>query len=194
MRQKHNRLPHPRVIFSNGLWGAGLTAADFGNTITVEQGYPFVLSRMTSDGTALRGSAACQSDSTKSAFRCGAYLCSSEKIDVTDVSQICLRGRYTFSEGGTYGDYHFRRLYLALLNSTGCYTAANGTNLSHSSSPSASNAVPQVNLSYDVGASGVVSMELDVSALTGSYYLAVMMLMKACSVTGTFEITAVWLE
>lgn len=194
MRQKHNRLSRPRVIFSGGAWGKDFTASSFGRTVSVTQSESFNLIKMTAGEKAITGSVTGSKSSADEGFRCGASLCTAEKIDIAGVSRIRLRGRYSFTDGETYGDYHFRRLYLALLSSADCYVAANGTNLSHNSSPSADNQVPQYRLVYGTGVSGEFSMSLDVSALSGSYYIAALMLIKASSVTGTMEITGLWLE
>lgn len=194
MRQKHNRLSRPQVIFSNGKWGTGFDADSFGGNVSVTQSLSFKLVKMTAGEKAITCSVTGSKSSADEGFRCGASLCSAEKIDITDVTRIRLRGMYSFTEGETYGDYHFRRLYFTLLNDSKCYVNAIGAYLSHDSSPSSTNAVPQVNISYATGTSGMFDMALDVSDLSGTYYLATLMLLKACSVKGTMNITGIWFE
>jgi hypothetical protein len=194
MRQKHNRASRPIVVFSSEAWRSGFEPALFDGSISITQTIPFVLSKMSKENNTITGVITGNKSSTYDEFRCGSCLVSSEKIDVTKAVRIGLRGDYSFTEGETYGEYHFRRIYLALLSETNCYVNAAGMYLSHSSEPTSTNAVPHINLDCDPGESGKIHTSLDVSALTGSYYLSTMMLIKASSVTGTLKINSLWIE
>lgn len=195
MRQKHDR-DLTLIVFDNGAFGTGFDIDALHAGLSVTQTYPFVLNRITSNQTTLSASATSSIDAFEDSttFRCGSYLCSKEKINVDYVSRVNMTGEYSFSSGEVYGTNHFRRLYLALLSNSVCYVSGTGYYLSHNSEPTSSNVVPYVQVPYDPGASGEFSMSLDVSGLTGEYYLSAMMLLKACDVTGTIRINKLWLE
>lgn len=182
----------PKILFSHGSGSDALSGK-----LTVTQSEPFLLYQM-GKSTAMSGSATSSISSGAQGqavpFRTGVYRCTASKIDVTPYKKLCVLGEYTVTNGSVYGDSHFRRVYIALLSSLSCYVSGSGYYVSHNSSPTADNSVPYVQYACSVGSSGKVRLTIDISDKTGSYYIAAMMLLKACSITGTFNITALWLE
>lgn len=192
MRRRKRRAARPTVIFSHGCAPAALSGK-----LTITQSEPFLLYQM-SQAAALSGSATGSTSTGSSGqavpFRTGVYRCTSAKVDVTPYKRLRLEGVYSVADGSVYGDYHFRRIYVALLTSLSFYTSGNGAYLSHNSSPAAANALPMASVARSVGTSGRVSLTLDVSGLSGSYYIAAMLLLKATAAKGTFTINAIWLD
>jgi outer membrane receptor for monomeric catechols len=103
-------------------------------------------------------------------------------------------GSYSVGSGSNYGDYHFRTIYAALLPSLTCYTSANGDYISTSITANASSNLPNTRKECSVSSSGKVDLTVDISTITGNYYVAAMLLTKACSAKGTLTIDALWLE
>lgn len=192
MRRHKRRTARPAVIFSHGCAPAAL-----GGKLSITQGEPFLLYQM-SQTAALSGSATSSITSGTAGeavpFRTGVYRCTSAKVDVTPYKRLRLDGVYSIGSGSVYGEYHFRRVYVALLSSLSCYTSGNGAYLSHNSSPAAANALPAAQISCATGSSGRVSLTLDVSGLSGSYYIAALLLLKATGAKGTLTINAIWLD